>query len=449
MFNKIIDYRKFPQDLLLSRITPIPKKGKNKHNFDSYRGVSVQSNLLRFFETIILRKINPFIMKHNLIPKQQNGYKKHISISNQHIDIQNIIFENLNDKNVLCVDLIFLDLSNAFDCIPHEKLIDTLKVKGISGDYLKIISDSLMNRRQFVKYDNLYSMPNSVNSGVAQGGVLSPILYNIYVSDINKYLNCIFFQWADDSVLLSVIKSPKDSVELQNNIKMFEKFCLEKYLKLNETKTKHLRIGFKKYDFKYVLKNKIIETIASHKHLGVFYDSKMQFNYHCSEIIRKSFSKFNFLKFVCRKSDGKTFLSLYKAYILPIIEYSNACWVPNNSQMNNLEKIQRKITKHICFKLGETDLNYSQRLEFLNLESLKNRREKSALKLVFRIKFNSPVIPNHWFSYFDFYSTRNGIKLKTEFRRIELINKKYFNYCIELFNSQPFMLRQSSNFNFL
>ena len=78
------------------------------------------------------------------------------------------------------------------------------------------------------------------------------------------------------------------------------------------------------------------------------------------------------------------------------------------------------------------------RLEFSNLKSIENIREKSALKIVFRINSHSPSIPNHWLDYF--YFTTNGVKLKTEFKRIELMNKKYFNYSIELFNSHPFML---------
>ena len=448
LFNKIISLEKFPQKLLISKLTPILKKGKNKHKFDSYRGVSVQSNLLRLFELILLNKLYPFIIENHLIPPQQYGYQKSISISSQHIDIQNIIFKGLNEKDVICIDIIFLDLSNAFDCIPHKKLIDFINSKGISGSYLKLISDSLMNRKQFVKYNDTYSISDYVNSGVAQGGVLSPVQYNLYVSDLPNYLKCSNFQWADDTVILSVIKSTDDSVKLQNDLNSFEKYCNEKNLIINETKTKHLRICLKKYDFCYKLKNKVIETIDSHKHLGVIYDSKMKFNLHCNEIYQKCFSKFNFLKFVAKKVDGKTFLKLYKTYILPLIEYSNACWVPNSTQLKTVEKIQKKISKYICYKLGKNEFNYEQRLNFLNIKSIESRRKISALKLVFDVKSKSPKIPINWFDHFVFQNTRNGIKLKTDFKRIDLIDKKYFNYCIKLFNLLPFNIRNECNFKF-
>lgn len=97
-----------------------------------------------------------------------------------------------------------------------------------------------------------------------------------------------------------------------------------------------------------------------------------------------------------------------------------------------IEKIQKKISKFICFKLGKTDLNYEKRLEFLDLKSLKSRRDITALKLVSEIKTNSCKIPENWFNHFVFQNTRNGIILKTDFRRIDLIDKKYFNYCIKI-----------------
>ena len=82
LFNKIIELQEISKKLLLVKVIPILKKGKNSHKFQSYRGISVQPNLLRLFETIILNKINP---------EEQYGYKKSVSIFNQHLDIQNII----------------------------------------------------------------------------------------------------------------------------------------------------------------------------------------------------------------------------------------------------------------------------------------------------------------------------------------------------------------------
>lgn len=122
----------------------------------------------------------------------------------------------------------------------------------------------------------------------------------MYISDLPNILNCNNFEWADDTVILSVIKTQNDSIKLQNDLISFENYCTQKGLNINEMKTKHLRIGLKNYEFCYKLKNKAIEKVDSHKHLGVIYDSKLRFNLHCSEIYRKCFSKYNFLRYTSK-----------------------------------------------------------------------------------------------------------------------------------------------------
>ena len=69
------------------------------------------------------------------------------------------------------------------------------------------------------------------------------------------------------------------------------------------------------------------------------------------------------------------------------------------------------------------------------------------MKLVQKIKIKSKDIPIHWFDYFIFYDTkRNGIKLKSNFNRIALTEKNFFNYCINNFNSLPMFLRNENDF---
>jgi len=133
LFNYIINFEMIPNELKLSRITPLLKKGKLKSEINSYRSISVQPNIYRIFEGILLSKLNPFVFLNNLMPKQQYSYKRGINISNQHIDLQNVIYNNLNDKRVKCVDIIFLDLSSAFDLVPHDMLLLKLNSMGISG----------------------------------------------------------------------------------------------------------------------------------------------------------------------------------------------------------------------------------------------------------------------------------------------------------------------------
>ena len=94
---------------------------------------------------------------HRIIPDFQYSYSKNKSIFNQHIDLQKVILDNLNDKSILCVDLVFLDLTSAFDLVPQDKLLIMLNQYGFSGKILKLLCDSFLNRKQFIKFNGVDS----------------------------------------------------------------------------------------------------------------------------------------------------------------------------------------------------------------------------------------------------------------------------------------------------
>ena len=205
-----------------------------------------------------------------------------------------------------------------------------------------------MNRKQFVSYNKEVSKSVPVNSGIAQGGVLSPTQYNLYVSDAPAHIVSPNFMFADDTLFVKAIKTEQDISILQKDIENFENYCTEKELILNESKCKHLRVSLKRYvDHKYVIKQKLMERVETHKHLGITYDQKMSFNSHCEEVVSKALHKFNYLKIICKRVSGLTFLRLYKTYVLPIIEFSNNCFVPNITQLKTFEKIQRRVILNI------------------------------------------------------------------------------------------------------
>ena len=191
-----------------------------------------------------------------------------------------------------------------------------------------------MNGKQFVSYNEEVSESVPVNSRIAQGGVLSPTIYNLYVSDAPAHIESSNFMFADDTLFVRAIKTDQDIHILQKDIENFENYCSEKELILNESKCKHLRVSVKRsIDHKCVVKQKMIERVETHKHLGIIYDQKMSFNFHCEDVVSKAPHKFNYLKIICKIVSGLTFLRLYKTYVLPIVEFSNNCFVPNITQL--------------------------------------------------------------------------------------------------------------------
>jgi len=315
----------------------------------------------------------------------------------------------LNDPNVLCIDVVFLDHSNAFDRVSFGLLLENLYTIGIIGQSLAIISSLLYGRNFYVIFKAVISVLVSIMSGVPQGGVCSALLFNIFVR--NLALIIIFsklFQYADDCALKKVIYSKSGQKELQQDLNNIQEWSLKNGLYLNAKKSVHLRFTFKKdLDINYYnINNETIPTKNSHKHLGI--TILLSFSEHTDNTVNSCLKKWGYLKKLCKYADSSVFLRLYKSYLLPLLEYANLCWVPNNSQCYQIESVERQVTKFICYKNGFCDISYEKRLESLNLDSIQMRRETNILIFVFKCIHNYKGVPNIWKNIFKTNDTKNG-----------------------------------------
>ena len=443
-FNLMLCFNLIPQKLKELIVLPIYKKGKPINSFDSYRPITIEKNILKLFCKLIFNNISSFVNKTNVIPHNQYGFRPNLSVYNQLIDILYFITNSFNDKNVLCVDIIFLDMSNAFDRLSFKSILEACHEIGIRNDCLKILENYLIGRKQKILYNNNYSEYKEINSGIPQGGVGSPELFNLTVRDFpNVTRFSKLFQFADDSCFLKVIYDIKDVQDFQADLNHIQDYCNLKNFKLNTEKSVHLRVKFKNIDLiGYQMNGQSIETKTSHKHLGFILDNKLSNNENVEHIYNNSLKKWHFLRKLFPYARYDILLKLFKTYILPIIESNNNSLILNITQNNKIEKIQRKITKQICNSMSENNLEYKARLKLLELDSLESRRKFSIIKLLYKSVNNHPGIPDHWKTKYDIKdNNRNGLLLYKPFARNCFSDKNMFNYSIDLFNSLPKILR--------
>ena len=116
------------------------------------------------------------------------------------------------------VDLLLLDFSKAFDTVPHKRLLSKLMYYGINGPLCEWINAWLTERTQIVILNDEASKEVKVISGVPQGTVLGPLMFILYVNDINDNISSSLRMFADDCVLYRIIKSPNDHHCLQNDL---------------------------------------------------------------------------------------------------------------------------------------------------------------------------------------------------------------------------------------
>ena len=186
LFNLSLEEGIVPSEWKESNITPLFKKG-SRNKPENYRPVSLTSVVCKLLETLIRDHMVEFLVKHNLINTSQHGFLKERSCITNLLCFFEEITKWVDDGSP--VDVVYLDFQKAFDKVPHQRLI--LKLKSIGNDVINWIEKWLTHRRQRVIVDGEISNWKSVLSGVPQGSVLCPILFLIYINDleddISKY----------------------------------------------------------------------------------------------------------------------------------------------------------------------------------------------------------------------------------------------------------------------
>ena len=157
-----------------------------------------------------------FLIKHKLINPSQHGFLKAKSCLTNLLCFLEEITKWVDDGSP--VDVIYLDFQNAFDKVPHQRLIRKLKSHGMGISIINWVEQWLTDRRQRVVVDGEVSIWKSVLSGLPQGSVLGAILFFVYINDLEEGVTGKILKFADDTKLLRKVKDIGDKQNLQDDI---------------------------------------------------------------------------------------------------------------------------------------------------------------------------------------------------------------------------------------
>ena len=212
IFQQSYDLSSTPKDWNSAIVTSIFKKGL-RSDPSNYRPISLACICCKIMEHVMLSHIAKHIAKNNVIINEQHGFRNKLSTIAQLINTNTDWANTLNNKGQ--TDIIFLDFSKTFDKMSHKFILSKLHYYGIRNHTLSWIGAFLSNCTQTTVVNGVHSSYVEVTSGVPQGSVLGPMLFLLYINDINNAITSQIKLFADDSVLYRNIHNQNDQVILQ------------------------------------------------------------------------------------------------------------------------------------------------------------------------------------------------------------------------------------------
>ena len=172
----------------------------NPELFKNYRPISILPCFSKIIERIMYNRLYSLLTKHNIISEKQYGFRKKYATYMALIDLVDKISCNFDEKNYTVG--VFLDLSKAFDTIDHTILLNKLQCYGVRGSACNWFASYLHNRKQYVVFNKSESEYKVISCGVPQGSILGPLLFILYINDIEHVSDIIKpILFADDTSL--------------------------------------------------------------------------------------------------------------------------------------------------------------------------------------------------------------------------------------------------------
>ena len=247
-----------------------------------------------------------------------------------------------NDRNQL--DVIYLDISKAFDTVSHPHLLTKLSSFNIGGEVWLWFQAYITNRRQYVSINNSNSCLLPVESGVPQGSILGPLLFIIYMNNIPDsvfYSNIYLF--ADDTKCFKRIIVQNDMDLLQSDINCLFNWSSTTHLSFHPSKSCHLSFN-QKFPTSYTINGTTINSLPVHKDLGVLISNNLEWSPHQDFVLTKAYKTLSLIRRTFSQSVSSSVkVKLYISLVRSQIMYCSPVWRPHlMKDITKIEQLQRR-----------------------------------------------------------------------------------------------------------
>ena len=446
IFNLCAKLNQFPDDLKSAQVCPIYKKD-DPFIKKNYRPVSILTSHSKIFEDIMFIQLTEHF--NSIFDNYLAAFRKGFGCQTTLLRLAEDWKKDLDKQQY--VGAVLMDLSKAFDCLPHDLITAKLSAYGLSVDACDFLNSYLSNRKQRVKLGQFQSSWLNIIKGVPQGSILGPLLFNIFMNDIFYFKKkSKIFNYADDNTVTYSDKSLETTKEVlvDESIICIDWFKNNK-MQANPDKFQAIMLGLQGFlNCKSLNLNGIeIKCEDSVKLLGVTFDYMLNFDIHISDICKKAARQINVLLRLSKYLSTETKILIYKSFIRSNFNYCPLVWhFCSKTSTVKMEKLQYRALRLV---FNDFESSYETLLERVNMPSLHVSRIRLIATESFKILHKmTPLYLQDLLSYKNSaYTFRYDNLVDVPRVRTTKYGKSTFRYeAAQVWNSLPNELRKVEDF---